>query len=538
MTSRTSRRLAVALTLMAAAPACTDLGVQPKSTVTTANIYTDPASYRAYAAKLYAGLQATGQTGCCDDKDIQTISDAGFSGYLRLYWNLQEVPTEAAAFAWNDDPLIELTTVNWGPGNNFIAGMYARIYFQIGHANEFLRQSTEAALAARGQTDAGLRAEVASYRAEARFLRALSYYHALDLFGNVPVVDESFQLGSAPPVQNTRAEVFAFVESELLEIKDELPPGNVPSFYGRANQAAADMLLAHLYLNAEAYTGADRYADALAAAERVIGYGYTLAPVWQHNFLADNHTSPEIIFAIPSDGERQQSYGGMTTILHAQVGPGMSASEFGVNGGWFGFRVRPEYADLFGDPDTTSDVRGQILFDEDNEHSKSITQLRDRADLGYGIGKYKNVTRTGAAGKNAEFVDTDFPYFRLADAYLIYAEAHLRGGGGTLAQALAYVNALRERAYGDASGNIAAAQLTLPFILDERARELALEAKRRTDLVRFEQFSQNRRWEWKGNVQAGVEDLDPKFDLYPIPAGQIVANRNLTQNPGYGNGND
>jgi starch-binding outer membrane protein, SusD/RagB family len=534
MASRPSWRVALALTLLVAAPACTDLGVQPKSTVTTANIYTDPGSYRSYLAKLYAGLQATGQTGCCDDKDIQTISDAGFSGYLRLYWNLQEVPTEAAAFAWNDDPLIELTTLNWGPGNNFIAGMYARIYFQVGHANEFLRQSTEAALASRGQTDAALRSEVATYRAEARFLRALSYYHALDLFGNVPVVDETFQLGSAPPAQNTRAEVFEFVESELLAIRDQLPPANSPNFYGRATQGAADMLLAHLYLNAQVYTGAERYSDARLAAERVIAYGYTLAPEWQHNFLADNHTSPEMIFPIPSDGERQQSYGGMTTILHAQVGPGMSASEFGINGGWYGFRVRPQYADLFGDPDTTSDARGQILFDEDNEHTRSITQLRDRADLGYGIGKYKNVTKTGTAGKHAEFVDTDFPYFRLADAYLIYAEAHLRGGGGTLAQALQYVNALRERAYGDASGNIVAAELTLPFILEERARELALEAKRRTDLVRFGQFAQGRVWEWKGNIQAGT-NMPPHFDLYPIPAGQLIANPNLDQNPGYGN---
>ena len=531
MASRISRRLIVASMLMVAAPACTDLGVQPKSTVTTANIYTDPASYRAYLAKLYAGLQATGQTGCCDDKDIQTINDAGFSGYLRLYWNLQEVPTEEAAFAWGDDPLQELNTQTWGTGNNFIAGMYARIYFQIGHANEFLRQSTSSQLSSRGQNDPALLDAVEMYRAEARFLRALSYYHGLDFFGNIPIVDESYSLGGAPPPQNTSAEVFAFVESELLAIRDALPPANNSGYYGRASQAAADMLLAHLYLNAEIYTGASRASDARLAAERAIGAGYVLASDWQHNFLADNHTSPEMIFAIPSDGVRQRSYGGMTTIVHAHVGPNMPAEEYGINGGWFGSRVRPEYVALFGDADTP-DERSQVLVKEG--HSLSITQLRDRADLGYGIGKYKNVTRTGAAGSDPEFVDTDFPMFRLADAYLIYAEAFLRGGGGTQAQALAYVNALRERAYGNTSGNITAGQLTLAFILDERGRELALEGKRRTDLVRFNQFTENKVWEWKGNVQAGTTTAS-HLDLYPIPSGQIIANPNLDQNPGYAN---
>ena len=533
MASRALRRLLAATTLMAGAAACTDLGVQPKSTVTTANIYTDPSSYRAYLAKLYAGLQATGQTGCCDDKDIQTISDAGFSGYLRLYWNLQQVPTEEAAFAWGDDPLQELNTQTWGTGNNFIAGMYARIYFQVGHANEFLRQSTSAQLSARGQTDPALRSAVEMYRAEARFLRALSYYHGLDLFGNIPVVDENYPLGGAPPPRNTRAEVFAFVESELNEIRDDLPPSNSQSFYGRASTAAADMLLAHLYLGAEEYTGQARYTDARLAAERVIAAGYTLASDWRHNFLADNHTSPEMIFAIPSDGQRQRSYGGMTTIVHAHVGQSMPPEEYGINGGWWGSRVRPEYVALFGGAGT-ADVRSHVLVAEG--HQLSITQLRDRHDLGYGIGKYKNVTRTGAAGSDAEFVDTDFPMFRLADAYLIYAEAVLRGGGGSTQQAVDYVNLLRRRAYGNNTGDVTLAQLqanNFQFILDERGRELALEGHRRTDLVRFNQFTLNRTWEWKGNVQAGTV-TEPHLDLYPIPAAQLIANPNLRQNDGYG----
>ncbi len=123
--------------------------------------------------------------------------------------------------------------------------------------------------------------------------------------------------------------------------------------------------------------------------------------------------------------------------------------------------------------------------------------------------------------------------FRLADAYLIYAEAVLRGGGGSREQALAYVNALRQRAYGDASGNITDAELTLDFILDERGRELLWEAHRRTDLVRFGRFTGGTYlWAWKGGSAGGTSTEDFR-NLYPLPASELTANPNLVQNPGY-----
>jgi hypothetical protein len=123
--------------------------------------------------------------------------------------------------------------------------------------------------------------------------------------------------------------------------------------------------------------------------------------------------------------------------------------------------------------------------------------------------------------------------FRLADAYLIYVEAHLRGGGGTAAQALTYVNALRQRAYGNTSGNITSGELNLDFVLDERGRELLWEAHRRTDLVRYGRFTGGTYlWSWKGGTQAGAA-TDVKYDLYPLPANELIANPNLRQNPGY-----
>jgi hypothetical protein len=122
--------------------------------------------------------------------------------------------------------------------------------------------------------------------------------------------------------------------------------------------------------------------------------------------------------------------------------------------------------------------------------------------------------------------------FRLADAYLIYAEAVLRGGGGDRPTALGYVNAIRRRAYGGTTGDITDAQLTLPFILDERSRELLWEGFRRQDLIRFGQFTDQTVWAWKGNVIAG-KTTEAFRNLYPIPANELSANPNIKQNPGY-----
>jgi hypothetical protein len=154
---------------------------------------------------------------------------------------------------------------------------------------------------------------------------------------------------------------------------------------------------------------------------------------------------------------------------------------------------------------------------------------------GYAVPKFTNMKSDGTTpGSDATFTDTDFPMFRLGDVYLMYAEAVLRGGGGgDLGTALNLVNDLRRRAYTDNSGNITSSDLTLEFILDERARELYWEGHRRTDLIRFGQFSNGTYvWPWKGNDKNGVA-VSPNYNLFPIPASDVSANPNLKQNPGY-----
>jgi hypothetical protein len=155
---------------------------------------------------------------------------------------------------------------------------------------------------------------------------------------------------------------------------------------------------------------------------------------------------------------------------------------------------------------------------------------------GVGVTKFRNVTVDGQAAPNAHptFVSTDFPMFRLSDAYLMYAEAVLRQGqGGSLETAKNYINELRDRAFGDVNHRINVSDITFDFILDERARELYWECHRRTDLIRFGKFTGGSYlWTWKGNQKTGVATSAHR-DLYPIPASDLQANPNLIQNDGY-----
>ena len=295
------------------------------------------------------------------------------------------------------------------------------------------------------------------------------------------------------------------------------------------------MLLAKVYQNAVVYTGTDRSSDVIEYTSRLISSGaYQLEGDYHDLFLADNHTSPEMIFTLPQDGTRTQSFGGTTFLVHAPYGGAMDPASFGIDGGWFGLRTTPTYVDYYAAGDQRPvfpNVQPAGAQFYRVGQSKTINDLGDFSQ-GFTVPKYQNVTSTGVPGVNSTFPDTDYPMFRLGDAYLMYAEAVLRGGGGSRSQALSYVNALRERAFEDDDDNIDDGDLTLPFILQERARELIWEGHRRTDLVRFDQFTDNGVWTWKGGVQQGT--TTPAFrDLFPIPASELRANPNLTQNPGY-----
>ena len=536
-------RAAVAVAVLAIGlglGACTDTLVEPKDRISGENVFDEPQAYTAFLAKLYAGLAVSGQQGPSGNNDIGGI-DEGFGQYLRGYWQLQELPTEEAVIGWGDAGLPELVTSEWGSTNQFVTAMYYRLFYQITLANEFLRQTTEAQLAERGHTVENLLpgVDIVAYRAEARFLRALSYYHAIDLFGDVPFVDETSPVGATAPEQATRAEVFAFIESELEDIMGDLAPiGSAAAgtdMYGRADQGAAQMLLAHLMLQAEAYGVGARYTDAMAAADAVISSGaYELDDEYEEIFLADNHTSPEIIFPITFDGERTQTWGGTTYLIAASVVGDMDPEDSGTSQKWNGLRLTQQAVAFYPGGTSGSDDRADLIFRSGQD--SIVDDLGDNGD-GYGFPKYKNVTSTGASGSHPTHMDTDFPMFRLADAMLIYAEACYRSGGGACeADAEDYVNEIRDRSDAD-GGDVDFGAMTdtqvLDFLLAERGRELIWEAHRRQDLIRYGLFTGGEYlWAFKGGPAAGEATAD-FLNLYPIPANELIANPNLDQNPGY-----
>jgi hypothetical protein len=701
-----------------------------------ANVFNNPASIKQVLAKLYAGLATSGQQGAAGVPDIKGI-DEGFGEYLRGFWYHQELTTDEAVIGWNDQTIKDFHYQTWGSNDVFIAAMYYRIFFQISQCNEFIRESTDSKLAGYGITDQATLTTIHYYVAEARFLRALSYFHALDMFGNVPFVTENDPVGKIFPKQISRTDLYNYVESELLDIQDLMMPPKTNE-YGRADQAAAWTLLAKLYLNSEVYLGQNKYTECITYCNKVISTGYSLMPEYENLFLADNdQNNPEVILPINFDGLHTRTWGGTTFIIHAAIGGSMDPGAFGVAGGWggtrttsalvekfpttempawhskkpikntkrypviyvpgsyqgwnvantftvlasvandgnyegylyfpeanteFKFTPAPNWDTDWGDngADGTLDVKGANIKAADPGYYKvnvdlnaltytltktewglvgdatpggwdtdtpmvydtaakvwtvtvdlTAAKIKFRAngawDINYGdngadgileaggtdiqvgaagkyvvsmklgcpdytytiapyvppsydhramfwtdgqsleindigsftdgyaITKFKNVTSSGAAGADGTFCDTDFPLMRLADVYLMYAEAVLRGGGGGDAGlALQYVNAVRTRAFGgQTAGNITSDQLTLDFILDERARELFWEGYRRTDLIRFGRFSDSQYlWQWKGGVKDGMST--PSYrNLFPIPASDLSANYNLKQNTGY-----
>jgi hypothetical protein len=274
----------------------------------------------------------------------------------------------------------------------------------------------------------------------------------------------------------------------------------------------------------------------LVAINKITAAGYSLAPNYKELFMSDNdinQAAGEVIFALNSDGKSTKNWGNTTFLVHAAIGGTMTATDYGVGGGWAGIRTTKNMVGKFGDPldSSTWDPRNAFYTDGQN---LEITDLKTFEE-GYAVPKFTNVSSAGAPGQDLDFPDTDNPIFRLADAYLMYAEAVLRGGsGGDAGTALGYINQLRQRAYGDNSGDITSGELTLDFILDERVREMYWEGTRRVDLIRYGKFTGagQETWPWKGGEMNGIS-VDEKYTIFPIPASDLNVNANLKQNTGY-----
>jgi len=517
-----------------------DLDQEPidPDSFTEKDVFKNATEAKGALAKIYASLSLTGQKGPSGDGDIAG-ADEGSTGYTRMQFYLQVASTDEAIIRWSDAGVPDFHNMSWTPANTFNNAYYNRLGQQIAFANSFIDNAQALA------SDP----EVGYYIAEARFIRAYAYYNVMDAFGKAPLVTSS--KADLKPAQNTRAELFNFVESELKDLEGKLKAARANE-YGRVDVVAAQALLARLYLNAKVYIGQDKYTDCITYAKKVIASSYSLNTTDANNngtaydelFLADNNSNGaqnEFIFLASFDGLNTKTYGGTAFIIHGATGGNMNASSLGINDGWSGLTAPKEFVNKFevsarnsnNEPTAWKDKRAMFYTDGQTYEN---TDLKDFTKSGYAITKFKNITSTGAVGKDPEkkFPDTDLPLIRLAEVYLTYAEAVLRGGtGGDRATALGYINQLRSRAYGNASGNIADSDLTLDFILDERARELYWEGLRRTDLIRYGKFTGGSYlWSFKGGAASGVAVPDYR-NLYPIPQDARTANDNLTQNTGY-----
>ena len=527
-----------------------DLDQYPHTETTSKNVYTSLANYEAVLGKIYAAMVTSGQGKGGDNKDMASVlnSGSGFD-YMRMFINMQECGTDEFASTWlTGEQTTGLTYLSWDANDAWISDMYYRIYYNIALCNEFLRNANSASFS-------GADAEkLKEYKAEVRFMRALFYYHALDFFRNIPMVTENDPVGSFIPPRYTPQQTFDYIESELKDcVGDMLPASTCP--YGQASQGAAYTLLAKLYLNSAVYTGVAKYTECKEACEKVMNMGYSLESDYSKLFNADNDKrTNEIIFALPVSAEHTVSWGSSTYLVCGQLSmsnANQSVADFGVTNGWSEFRLRPEFVDKFTqtDIDGNGDKRCKFFT---NGQSKDITDMTTET-AGYLSEKWSNLKDDGTTASNTgdAGVDTDFPLFRLADVYLMYAECVVRTGddwdnwaGGSDAEsdsrkkgAIYWINKVRERAYGiDENGNpkgqvwkenFSSKDAFLQFILDERARELYHEGYRRTDLIRYGQFTTNKYiWQWKGGVHDG-QAVDSKYNIYPIPNTELTANPNL-----------
>lgn len=473
----------------------------------------DPQAVEGILSRLYGSFALSGADGP-GSSDIS--DDAGESPFLRGIINLQDFAADAMKNRWGDNGLDQLTTTtDWTPENKFFRYLYNRIFFTIPQCNNLLSILPNVEV----ENKEGIISEV-------RFIRALANYYLIDVFGKgVLATEDTFGQSESLP-EASRQELFDFVESELRAIEASLPATNT---YGRATKGAAQMLLAKLYLNAEVYTGSPRYADAATYANKVITEGpYSLATDFGSIFSADNNSSTEIIFPLIADAQVSQSYGNTTYIVNGSLNADTTPlAQFGATEGWGGHRSSKAWYGLFGDLGTSTDDRAKLFWTEG--HNFEMEDYKEWTD-GYPSVKFRNTNFTGSSLPSS-FSPTDFPLFRLADAYLMYAECAVRGASGAdMGTAVQYVNDVRTRSN---ASTITQTDLTEQFIIDERARELNLEGHRRTDLIRFGMFTGGSYlWPWKGGVKDGTSIPDT-YRLYPIPSSALQANPNLKQNPGF-----
>ena len=518
-------------------------------------------------AMCYSGIAVSGISGA--GSSYVSGLDPGTSAYLRLIFTLNEFCSDEMLWIWPDAGVVDITSCTWGINNGLLEGAYYRFLGHIAICNQYLANTA-------GDTDE----ESQQMRAEARVLRAYSYYNMLDLFGQSSFITEEAAVGESP-VQLSRKELYDWLVAELVDIVDNRLISENP-VYGRVGLDGAEGLLARLYLNAEVYSGTGAWEKCQERCENIIarhkGGGFEgsgLANHYLYLFARDNDAympggskkdENEILFGIAYDDTMTQSYGGPTFIIASTISNThyIPRQNYGCSGEWSCIRGCQEMAERFygiSDADVRDDlwIRGYLPAGSNGSESWDAEDYSDRfVDFtgawattgGNAIIKFTGRTRNAAEDGgwdmtlNADgtytcgfpattFGSTDQPIIRLADIYLMYSECYVNGNTGDRQKALDYINLVRRRAGAPSYGFT---DLTKKGIMDERSRELYLESTRRTDLIRNGMFTGPSQtvWQYKGSINnnAGTR-ISERNSLYPIPYAVIAAQPEFKQNPGY-----
>jgi hypothetical protein len=524
------------LTLLAAVlgfGGCTKLDVAVESQYVSSNFPTTSNDYAALLGTMYSNLS---------------------SNFAITYWRMQELSTDEAILPARDGNFDDggqyrqMHYHTWNYDHPYVTGIWQWAFGGINNCNRLITLTT--------QSKADTVTKAANL-AEVRAMRALYYFFVMDLYGNAPLIT-NFPVATLPSTQS-RASIFKFIETELLSIAQTLPSKTSSLAtntlqYGRPTKAMAFAVLMKMYLNADIYTGAaTRYNDVVAMADSIQqNKNYYLDARFRDIFLPTNGPQiNETIFAIPYDqqipGNQFTRFGFYYYLVNAygfNVGESIAMSttpefynRFNIPGdfrtktwlvgpqfypdGTGGFTTQPVYY-----PGTTTQiVINPVLTLVQPKPMDLGNTIASQAEGVRSIKYYPDPTTIQATRLNGN----DVPVFRLADVYLMKAEAELRGAtatsiNGTLQTPAYLVNLLRTRA-----GAQAAPSVTLDTLLDERARELSWEGWRRNDLIRFGQFEKS--YPLPNDVLTMTTDVTRR--LFPIPISEIQLNSNLVQNPGY-----
>lgn len=464
--------------------------------------------------KCYANFAMQGNNGG-NEVDIDGF-DGGTVGLVRQMWNSNELPTDEAICGWGDAGITEFVTNTYSDQHPMLYGYYARLTTGITYCNQYIDQA--------GDINP-------TYTAEARFLRAFQYYLIMDAWGSVPFATEPL----ATPVQQSRQDTYAWLEKELLEIEPNLSEPKAKTSadagYGRVDKAAAWLLLARLYLNAEVYTGTAQWAKAAEYAKKVLDTDYEINKngnnqwsAYQMLFMADNgetNAAKEAIFPLLQDGATTQSWCSSLFLIASTFDGDLHANVLEPTGtnntdqAWGGNRCRPTLLKMFGITDdmhmnawdmTAAAGDDRALFD-------GVDRLYENTDPGvfkngFATTKFTNWRSDNGETHSATFADMDFFILRLAEANLTYAEATARQNNGVATtEGKNYIDELRNRAHAAIKPTY-----TLNDIYEEWAREFYFEGRRRVDMIRFGKF--------------------PGKTVFPIPS-VVITKNNFTQNAGY-----